>query len=134
MLRRGRADAAKAVGAGAGQAGAAGLQQGQRHRVRGAAQADRVLPAGRSGCHAGAARQNQSQRAGPEGRNQSRSKGRHVAGVVGHLRGAGHVHDQRVVRRPALGGKDQRHGGIVGCICAQAVNRLGRKSDQFAAA
>jgi hypothetical protein len=50
VLRGGRADAAEAVGAGARQAGhaqlGAGLQQRLRHRVRGAAQADGVLPAG----------------------------------------------------------------------------------------
>ena len=130
----GRADAAKAVGAGAGQAGAAGCEQGQCHRVRGAAQADRVLPAGRSGCHAGAARQYQRERAGPEGRHQSRGKVWHFAGVVGHLRGAGHMHDQRMLRRPTLGGKNQGYCGIVGRIGTQAVHRLGWKADQAALA
>ena len=130
----GRADTAKAVGAGAGQAGAAGLQQGQRHRVRGAAQADGVLTAGRSGCHAGAARQYQRERPGPEGLDQFCGKGWHLAGIVGHLRGAGHVHDQRMLRRPALGGKDQRHGGVVGRIGTQAVHRLGWEAHQGAGA
>jgi hypothetical protein len=74
VLRRGRADAAEAVGAGPGHAGHAGLGAGQqqrlRHRMRRAAQADGVLPAGGGGADAGLARQDQRQRAGPEGLHQ----------------------------------------------------------------
>ncbi len=43
-----------------------------------------------------------------------------------------HMHDQRVVARPALGGEDAGHGGIVVGSRAQAVHRLGRKGHQLA--
>jgi hypothetical protein len=47
--------------------------------------------------------------------------------------GAGRdVHDHRVVVRPALGFVDARHGGRVFRIRAEAVDGLGRESDQAA--
>jgi hypothetical protein len=58
---------------------------------------------------------------------------------VGHLRGkqrhlvhTGHVHDQRVVGRAALGHKDFHHGRVVGRIGGQAVHRLGGQAEQLA--
>ena len=42
----------------------------------------------------------------------------------------GHVRDQRIERRPALGLIEPRDGPAVGGVGAEAVNRLGRKGDQ----
>ena len=44
------------------------------------------------------------------------------------------MHDQRMLRRPTLGGKNQGYCGIVGRIGAQAVHRLGWEAHQGAGA
>ena len=42
------------------------------------------------------------------------------------------MHDQRVERRPALGGEDARDRPVVGRVAAEAVDRLGRERDEAA--
>ena len=135
VLCRGGADAAEAVGAGRGQPAHAARgcrrQQRVRHRVRRAAQADGGVATRRRLGHAGAARQNQRQRTGPEGVDQLLREGRHAGGELGHLRRAGHVHDQRVVGRAALGGKDAAHRRVAAGVGGQTVHGLGRQADQL---
>ena len=74
----------------------------------------------------GAARQDQRQRAGPEGRGE-RPRGRPARRPPSRraARLGRQVDDQRVLGRPALEGKDARHGGRVQRIGAQAVDGLG---------
>jgi hypothetical protein len=45
----------------------------------------------------------------------------------------GHMGDQGVEARPALGRVDRRHGAGVGGVGRQAIDRLGRQDDQAAA-
>ncbi len=44
----------------------------------------------------------------------------------------GHMHDQRMVGRAALGGKDLRHGRVVVAVGGQAVDRFGGQAQQLA--
>ena len=117
-------------------------QQGQSHRVRGAAQPNAVL-APRSGLrHAFAPGQDQGQRAGPEGAGQGLREGRHERGEMRQGLGTGlaiahtigHMDDQRVVGGPTFGGKDRRDSSRVFGIATQAVHRLGRQADQASGA
>ena len=140
----GRADPPEAVGARRGNAPqrlrplGQQAQQSQGHRVRGAAQTDAVL-APRSGLrHAFAARQDQGQRAGPEGAGQGLRKGRHERGEMRQGLGTGlaiahtigHMDDQRVVGGAAFGGKYGSYCHGVFRIAPQAVHRLGGQADQ----
>ena len=139
MLRRGRADLAEQIGAGRGHAPdgriepLAGRQHRMGHGVGRAAQAHAVLPAGGGARRGRQARQDQREGPGPEGVYQLLREQRHLLGVMGDGRGIGHMHDQRVVGGPALGGKDLGHGGVVVGIGRQAVHRLGRQAQQRAA-
>ena len=146
MLRGGGADAAKLVRAGRSQAPngrlalQAGLQQSLGHRVRRAAQANGGLPARGGLGDAWSAGQDEGQRPGPEGLDQLLGKHRDGLGVVGHggagalgvPLGIGHMHDQRVVGRAALGRKNVGHGVGVVRIGGQAVHGFGRQTDQLA--
>ena len=53
--------------------------------------------------------------------------GREAARAVG----IGHMNDQRMIGRPALGGEDFRDRGIVVGPRTESVHRLGRKCHQF---
>ena len=117
MRRGGRADPAKTIRTGSGDTGAAGFQQCLRYRMRGAAQANRVLATGCRCGNAWLARQDERQWARPKSGDQSSRKWRHAAGVVEHLLGFSDVHDERMVRWPAFGGKDLCHRRVVGCVC-----------------
>lgn len=146
MRRRGGADAAKLVRAGRSQAPngrlalQAGLQQSLGHRVRRAAQANGGLPARGGLGNARSAGQDEGQRPGPEGLDQLLGKHRDGLGVVGNggagalgvPLGIGHMHDQRVVGRAALGRKNVGHGAGVVRIGGQAVHGFGRQTDQLA--
>ena len=100
-------------------------QQGVGYGVCGAAQPHAVLPAGGGGGHTGQARQDERERARPEGIDQLLRKVGHLAGEVRNALGIGHMHDQRVVAGPPLGGKDLRHGGITAGIGRKAIHRFG---------
>ena len=136
MQSAGRAHAAKAVGAGGRHAQhtqeRTGLQKLLGHRVRGATQTNRVLTPRRGRRHTALARQDQCQRAGPKGIDQCLGEVGHLRSKHGHLRGTGHMHDQRMVRRAALGHKDFGDRRVVGGIGRQAVHGLGRQADQLA--
>ena len=141
MLRRGGADAAKPVGAGCGNTPdhrapvlAQGSQQGLRLWVRRAAQANGVLPPRCGLGNADLPGQYQRERAGPKGLDQGFGKVWDLARKVGQAREAAievcHVHDQRVVRRAALGAKNGGYCGFTRCIGPQPVHRLGRHTHQ----
>ena len=100
--------------------------------MRRAAQADGGVAAGGGAGHAFAARQDQGQRAGPEGVDQALREIGHGGGKVRHGGRPGHVHDQRVVGRAALGGKDGAHRRVVAGVGRQAVDRLGGQAEQLA--
>ena len=55
-------------------------------------------------------------------------------GMALGFRQIGHMHDQGIETRPALGGEDAGHRLAVCGVRAQAINRLGRESDQRAVA
>lgn len=42
------------------------------------------------------------------------------------------MHDQRIEGRAALGLKNARDGVVLGRVCAQAIDRLGRKGGETA--
>ena len=89
-----------------------------------------VAPPGHGIRHFGPLGQHQRQRPGPESLRQPRRGVRPSGGNSTHLRHLRHMHDQRIVGRPALGRKDPGHGRRVQGIRPQAVNRLGRKRHQ----
>jgi hypothetical protein len=131
---RGRADAPEAVGRGRGEAAAEGAQQFQRERMRRAAQADAVLAAGTTARHAAAARQDQRQRPGQKACASALRRRRHVAAEIRAVAGAGDVHDQRMVRGPALEREDLRDAAGIAGIGGEAVDGFGRHADHLAAA
>ena len=90
--------------------------QGRRHTV----------------CTGVTVRQDEGERAGPEGVDQALGEVGHGGGKARHGAGVGQVHDQRVVGGPALGGKDGAHRRIAAGVGRQAVHRLGGQADQFA--
>ena len=81
----------------------------------------------------GAARQHQRQRAGPEAGGQRAGLGREDGEALGGGE-VGDVHDERVERRPPLGGEDAGHGAVAPRVGAEAVDGLGRKGDELARA
>ena len=140
MLGRGRADTAEAVGRGSGDTGmlsgngGEGAQQTERDRVAGHAQADGILAASDGIRHPGLLFENQGQRAGPEGFHEFPRHGGNLLGPVVDGVMAGDMDDERMVGRPALGGKNLGDGDRVGGIRPQTVDRLGREGDQLACA
>ena len=76
-------------------------------------------------------RHDQGQRARPMRFRQGARFGRELADPL--RRGQiGHVDDQRVEARPALGRIDPRHGFRIGRIRGEAVDGLGRHRDRLA--
>ena len=134
----GGAHTAKAVGAGCRDTQHAQwqtrLQQSLGHRMRGATQTDRVLTTRRSRGHTALARQDQGEWAGPKSGHQGLCKVGPLRRKMRHLLLAGHMHDERVVGRAALGHKDFRDRRVVRGIGRQAVNGLGGQADQLAVA
>ena len=135
MRGRGRTDAAGTVGRRRDQRRARRRDQRTRDRM--------VRRAHRDGVEPGAGevadpppprdRRDQGQRPGPE-----RLRQRQRIGVENHLArrvlDAEHMGDQRVERRPALGGVDRRDGARVGGVGGQPVDRLRRHRDEAAGA
>ena len=91
----------------------AGFEHGMRDRVRRAAQAHAVLPAGRCFGGFGQARQDEGERAGPESVDQLLGKQRHFLGVARDGWRVGYMHNQWMVGRAALGGEDLRDCRVV---------------------
>jgi hypothetical protein len=142
MRGRGRADAAEAVGRRCGDAAHAGqpaagtgigAQQVQCQGVRRHPQADTVLTAGDDFRHCRRALEDQGQRAGPEGFREFPGDAGNVPRPAVEIAVSRQMDDQRVIGRPPLGRKDPGDGGRVGGVGAEAIDRLGRKGDQFAA-
>ena len=104
-----------------------------RDRMAGHAHRDAVEAGGRElgDRAAGALRQHQRQRTRPEGGGQPFGGGVEPREP---LRGGeiGDVGDQRIERRPALGGVEPRDRRAVGGVGAEPVDRLGRKGDEAA--
>ncbi len=76
--------------------------------------------------------QNQGQRAGPEGVDQSNRFGGNIRRPVADIGLRRQVHDHRMVGRAALGGIDFRDRLRIFGIGAEAVHGLGRECHQFA--
>jgi len=74
-------------------------------------------------------RQDERQRPGPEARGQRLGAGIEARDTA-RRRHVGHVRDERIEPRPALGLVERRHGPRIRRIGRQAVNRLGRYDDQ----
>ena len=108
-------------------------QNAERDRMLRHPHGDAVEARGRKLGHraAGALLQHQGQRPRPERRGELFGRG------VEHREALGrgeieHMRDQRIERRPALGGIEPRDGGAVGGVGAEAIDGLGRKRDQAA--
>ena len=131
----GRADPAEAVRARPGNAGHAEParchEQGLRDRVRRAAQANAELAAGGRRSDLGAPGHDDRQRAGPERRHQPHGHRRQARGKALRIVGIDDMHDQWVVRRPALGREDAGDRSVVIGARAQTVDGFGRKRHQF---
>jgi len=110
---------------------AEGLEQRQRDRVAGHAQAHRVLAAGDlQRCIS--ALQDQGERPRPEAFRQAPGRVRYLPRPVVQVVQAGEMDDDRVVRRPALGREDAPHRlGIAG-VGAEPIDGLGGEGDQTA--
>ena len=132
----GGADFAEFVGARRGDAMHAELgafgEQFACNRMSRAAQTNRVLPACAAFGHARVARQNHSEWPRPEGIDQALCKIWHLCGEVQRRLCIHHMHDQRMIRRPAFGCKNFGNGRIIASICAQAIDRLSGEGKQVA--
>ena len=133
VLRGGRRDMAGAVGGWRHDRPAEPAQDAERHRMLRHPHGDAVeARGGKIGDRtAGALLQHQRQRSRPERRGEPFGRG------VEHREPLGggeveHMRDQRIERRPALGGVEPRHRRAVGGVGAEAVDGLGRKRDQAA--
>ena len=141
VRRFGRTDPAEAVGrwggnaAHAGQAAAGsgiGAQQIQRQRMRRHAQADTVLATGDGTRHGRGPFEDQGQRAGPEGLGKFPGDGRNFPRPALEIAVGRKMDDQRMIGRSSLGGEDPGDGRGIRGVGTEAVDRLGRKGDQFA--
>ena len=95
-----------------------------------AADADGLQSARRAQRHDGLARQNHRQRTRPEVLCQRISLRRDSFAVPRQPRAVGHVDDQRIVLRAALGQKNAQHRVLVQRIRAETVDRLRRDRQQ----
>ena len=133
VLRGGRRNVPGAVGGGRNDRPAEPVQEAERDRMLRHPHGDAVEARRRKLGHraAGALLQHQGQRPRPECRGELLGRG------VEHREALGggeieHMRDQRIERRPALGGIKPRDGGAVGGVGAEAVDGFGRKRDQAA--
>ena len=132
VLGRGAAGPAGQVGAGRRDGDARLPDDGQGHRVVGAAHRHRVQPGGGLIGDDGPPLQDHGQRAGPELPRQHIGQGRHVGTVPGQPLGAGDMDDEGIVLGPALGLEDPLHRGAVQGVGPQAVHRLRGDAHQAA--
>ena len=134
VQRRRRAGTAAPVGARRGNRTACRANQRPRIRVGGQADAHRIQPRAHRVGDAVRFGQNQRHRAGPERLHQlfrSGGDGTHQRRNFLH---AGNVGNQRVILWAALRFKNLNDGLGVQRVCAQPIDRLCRKADQFALA
>ena len=107
------------------------LQQVARDRMVRHAHRDRVEPGGRELRHRATSRLGSTRVSGP-GQNTPASRFAVASKACEPQRGArvGHMRDQRIEARPALGGIEPRDRRAVGGVGAEAVDRLGRERHQ----
>ena len=131
VRRRGRRDVAGAIGRRRHDRPAEGGEDFLRHRVMGHAHRDAVEARGRELGDRTAGGLGQHQRQRPWPKRLGKFFGFRIEpSQYPRRRQIGHVGDQRIERRPALGLVEPRDGLAVGGIGAEAVNRLGRKRNQ----
>ena len=133
MFGRCRTDVGEGVGARRGQRHAGELEQPPCERMRRRAERDGPTAGGHDAGHAVFFGQHQRERTGPEG---ARELARRVVELceffrVGQVQ---HMHDERVVCRPALGAEDGPAGFGIQGVGRETVNRLGWDGDQTAVA
>ena len=130
-----RARRARGVRARRGQRPPGGLDDGPRGLVAGNAErhAGRSLVDQRRKRRGRGARQHQGQRAGPEFFGE-RASGRGEVPTGRRHRLRGDEGDERLVGRAALGVENTGHGIVTGGIGGEAVDRIGRQTDQPALA
>ena len=110
----------------------AARKQRARHRMARAAQRQRRQARRRRAGAAWRAPHDHRHRPGPEGSDQALGGVAELGGERQRLVAAEHVHDQRVVGGPALGGEDLRDRGVIVGTRGQAVHGFGRHGDQAA--
>ncbi len=129
-----RAHPAEAVGRRCGEPAAEPCQHGLGHGMVGRPDPHGVLAAGDVVTRPRAAGDDEGQRPRPErGGEPQRVSGRRTHPAV-EVTGAGHMHDERVVRGAALGGVHAGDGGSRLGVGREPVDRLGRQADEATAA
>ena len=98
------------------------------------AHGDRVTTCRDRGQRVAAAANHEGQRSGPESFGQGLGGSGPFGSEGARLVERGHVHDERVVGRSALGRVDARDRCAVVGACGEAVDGLGRHGDQAASA
>ena len=96
------------------------------------AQSDGVLASRHRTGDGVCAGENQGQRPRPESLGELPRRDRNIPCPLIEMACVGQVDDQWMVRRPALGCKDLRHGGRIGRVSTESVDRLRGKCDQLA--
>ena len=128
-----RADAAGAVGRRRGERDARRRDQRLRDRMVGRAQRQRLEPGAREQAHLAARRDRRDDRQRPRPERLGEPAGEIVERALARRgRRVGDMGDQRIERRPALGGVDRGDGAVVGRVGGEAVDRLGRHRDEAA--
>ena len=132
MLGARGADASGPVGRRRGNRHTGSCKNGAGNRVTGNAHGDRVEAGGDQIGDRESRRflEDQRQRPWPERLRQSFGHRREDGEFAGGIE-IGHVGNQWVEARPALGLEDPRHRLRIGRIGAEPVNRLGRKRDEM---
>ena len=134
MLRGGGRDVAGAVGGRRDHRPAEPAQEAARHRMLRHPHGDAVEAGGARGRRPGSSPRFGSTSVSGPGQN---ARGEPLRRRVEHRkplggREIGHMRDQRIERRPALGGVEPRDRRAVGGVGAEPVDRLGRERDQSA--
>ena len=131
VLGGGGAGPARPVGRGGRKGAAAGLDDLAHHRVAGHPDAHRVQPGAALVRHLGAARHDDGQRPGPEGRGQQPGPLGELADQTRQHPDVVDVDDEGVVLGAALGRKDLFHRAAVAGVGGDAVHRLGGQGDDL---
>ena len=131
----GRAHTPEPVGRRRRHSAAERREQLERDRMVGHPQAHRVAPARHLGRHSfGIAAHDDRQRSRPEGGRELPRRLGHVTRELVELRGAGQVHDHRMVGGPALHLVEPAHGIGARGVGTEPVDRLGRECHELAGA
>jgi hypothetical protein len=131
VLRPGGTGAAKQVGARGGERKSASLEQRASDRVSWNTDADGRQARRDLEGHGFAARQDQSERPGPEALREALGEWAELGDCAG-ASGIQDMHDERVVGGPTLRREDATDGQVVEGAGAEAVHGLGREGHQAA--